>query len=83
MHAAWVAFATTGDPGWPAYELDRRATMRFDLSPVVVEDPGTGSGTSGRAGVDWILRPPHPEGAATGPRPTLEREPEGSGPCVG
>ena len=39
MHTAWVAFATNGDPGWPAYELDRRATMRFDLSSTVVEDP--------------------------------------------
>ena len=23
-------FARTGDPGWPAYEAPRRATMRFD-----------------------------------------------------
>ena len=30
MHAAWVSFATHGDPGWPEYELRRRATMRFD-----------------------------------------------------
>ncbi|HLJ32800.1 MAG TPA: carboxylesterase/lipase family protein, partial [Ktedonobacteraceae bacterium] len=30
MHAAWVAFATTGNPGWSRYDLDRRATMRFD-----------------------------------------------------
>ena len=39
MHAAWVAFATTGDSGWPRYELERRATMRFDLTPAVVDDP--------------------------------------------
>jgi carboxylesterase type B len=39
MHAAWVAFATSGDPGWPAYDLQRRATMRFDTAPVVVDDP--------------------------------------------
>ncbi len=39
MHAAWVAFATTGDPGWPAYDLQRRATMRFDTTPEVVGDP--------------------------------------------
>jgi para-nitrobenzyl esterase len=26
MHAAWVAFVRDGDPGWPAYEPDRRAT---------------------------------------------------------
>lgn len=39
MHRAWVAFAATGDPGWPRYELDRRATMRFDSVSRVVEDP--------------------------------------------
>jgi para-nitrobenzyl esterase len=39
MHAAWVAFATTGDPGWPKYDLRRRATMRFDTTSEVVDDP--------------------------------------------
>ena len=39
MHAAWVSFATTGDPGWPAYDRDHRATMRFDLEPEVQYDP--------------------------------------------
>ena len=39
MHAAWVAFATRGDPGWPRYELSRRATMRFDRTSEVVDDP--------------------------------------------
>jgi para-nitrobenzyl esterase len=39
MHAAWVAFATTGNPGWPAYDLDRRATMRYDTTSEVVDDP--------------------------------------------
>lgn len=39
MHAAWVAFATTGNPGWPRYALDRRATMRFDTTSEVVNDP--------------------------------------------
>lgn len=39
MHAAWVAFATTGDPGWPQYDLTRRATMRFDTTSEVVDDP--------------------------------------------
>lgn len=29
-HAAWVAFATHGDPGWQPYDTDRRATMRID-----------------------------------------------------
>jgi para-nitrobenzyl esterase len=39
MHAAWVAFATHGDCGWPKYDLRHRATMRFDLTSEVVHDP--------------------------------------------
>jgi para-nitrobenzyl esterase len=39
MHAAWVAFAKGGDPGWQRYDLDRRSTMRFDTKQELVEDP--------------------------------------------
>lgn len=39
MHAAWIAFARTGDPGWPRYDLDRRATQRFDTTLEVLDDP--------------------------------------------
>ena len=39
MHAAWVAFATSGSPGWPQFDLKRRATMRFDTKQELVEDP--------------------------------------------
>lgn len=39
MHTAWVNFATSGEPGWPRYELVHRATMRFDLVSEVVNDP--------------------------------------------
>jgi len=39
MHAAWVAFAANGDPGWPKYDRSRRATMRFDTISAVVDDP--------------------------------------------
>jgi len=39
MHGAWVSFATSGDPGWPKYDLDRRATMRFDTASGIVDDP--------------------------------------------
>ena len=39
MHAAWVAFATSGDSGWPQYALSRRATMRFDTTLEVMDDP--------------------------------------------
>jgi len=41
MHPAWVSFITTGDPGWPAYDLARRAVMRFDATSAVVDDPRT------------------------------------------
>ena len=46
MSAAWVAFARTGNPNhkglpkWPAYTLDRRATMVLDNQCKVVDDPG-------------------------------------------
>jgi carboxylesterase type B len=39
MHAAWVAFATTGECPWPKYDLNRRATMHFDIDSKVVDDP--------------------------------------------
>lgn len=39
MHAAWISFARTGDPGWPRYDADRRATQRFDVVTEVVDDP--------------------------------------------
>jgi para-nitrobenzyl esterase len=39
MIDAFVRFARTGDPGWPAYELDRRATMIFDTVSRVESDP--------------------------------------------
>src|SRR6266566_2992301 len=39
MHSAWVSFATRGDPGWPEYDLRSRATMRFDTTSELVEDP--------------------------------------------
>jgi para-nitrobenzyl esterase len=42
MHGAWVAFATGGDPGWPRYDPDRRATMRFDVTSEVVDEPRPG-----------------------------------------
>ncbi len=33
LRDAWVAFATTGEPGWPAY--DSGATRLFDVEPTV------------------------------------------------
>jgi carboxylesterase type B len=39
MHSAWVDFVTKGDPGWPAYDEDSRATMVFDTRSHVESDP--------------------------------------------
>jgi para-nitrobenzyl esterase len=45
MSDVMLRFARTGKPetaalpGWPAYDLDRRATMVFDRTPKVVDDP--------------------------------------------
>lgn len=40
MHAAWVAFAKSGDPGWAAYNTDTRTTRRFATDgPETVDDP--------------------------------------------
>lgn len=39
MHGAWAAFAKTGDPGWPTYDLATRTTMRFDTTSSLVHDP--------------------------------------------
>lgn len=37
--SALVAFARSGDPGWPAFDTDRRATQRIGPFPGVVDDP--------------------------------------------
>jgi para-nitrobenzyl esterase len=45
MAPAWLAFAATGDPNtaaiphWPAYEVETRATMIFDLKSRIENDP--------------------------------------------
>lgn len=39
MMAALLRFARTGDPGWPAYRLPRRATMIFDGVSRVEDNP--------------------------------------------
>jgi para-nitrobenzyl esterase len=45
MHAAWVRFATDGDPGWPAYG-EERVVRRFD-------DPASGH--------DEVVTDPEPQ----------------------
>ncbi len=48
VHAAWLAFVRTGDPNvptnptWPAYDRDRRATMRIDTEWELLHDPMDG-----------------------------------------
>jgi para-nitrobenzyl esterase len=39
MAGAWIAFAKTGDPGWPAYDTTKRPTMVFGLESRVENDP--------------------------------------------
>jgi para-nitrobenzyl esterase len=39
MHRTWATFARTGDPGWPAYDAERRATMTFAERCQLVDDP--------------------------------------------
>lgn len=45
MHAAWVAFARDGAPGWPAYEPERRAVRIFGggTGPGAIEDDPQGA----------------------------------------
>ncbi|MGI5228809.1 carboxylesterase/lipase family protein [Actinoallomurus sp. CA-142502] len=33
LRRAWVRFATTGDPGWPAHRPERRLTRVLDIEP--------------------------------------------------
>jgi para-nitrobenzyl esterase len=39
LREAWTRFATGGDPGWPAYDLDERLTRVFDVEPAVTAYP--------------------------------------------
>lgn len=38
VHAAWVGFICTGDPGWPAYDTTTRTEMRFDAVSATIND---------------------------------------------
>ncbi|MDT0613816.1 carboxylesterase/lipase family protein [Streptomyces lancefieldiae] len=39
FRAAWTSFARTGDPGWPAYDTERRLVQVLDAEPVVAPYP--------------------------------------------
>lgn len=43
VHGAWVAFAITGDPGWPSYRRQDRKVMHFDTVSSVAIDPRAAS----------------------------------------
>ncbi|MFB8347729.1 carboxylesterase/lipase family protein [Streptomyces niveus] len=39
VHETWVRFARTGDPGWDAYDTERRTTMRIGTEWNQLDDP--------------------------------------------
>ncbi|MEU0226345.1 carboxylesterase family protein [Streptomyces sp. NPDC006284] len=39
FRASWTSFARTGDPGWPAYDTQRRLVQILDAEPVVAPYP--------------------------------------------
>jgi len=39
MRREWLGFAAAGDPGWPPYGTEHRATRVYDLQPDVVSYP--------------------------------------------
>jgi len=39
FRSAWTTFATTGDPGWPAYDSERRLVQLLDAEPTVAAYP--------------------------------------------
>ena len=39
MHAAWIEFIRSGDPGWQRYDSEDRATMCFDEPSTLQNDP--------------------------------------------
>jgi para-nitrobenzyl esterase len=52
IHAAWARFITDGDPGWPAYDTDTRATAIFTEKLEVESDP------AGAERLLWAARQP-------------------------
>jgi para-nitrobenzyl esterase len=39
FRSAWTSFAATGDPGWPAYDPERRLVQLLDAEPAVAAYP--------------------------------------------
>jgi para-nitrobenzyl esterase len=55
-HRAWIDFITSGSPGWPRYELDRRTTMSIGDQWEPVSDPFA------RERAAWAASPPSQAG---------------------
>ena len=61
LHAAWGAFAATGDPGWARYEAGGRSAMTFGADgPRLTADPfafarGTWAGLDWQPGTWWAV----------------------------
>ena len=41
MHDVWARFINAGDPGWPVYDIDRRATYCFNEHSALIDDPAS------------------------------------------
>jgi para-nitrobenzyl esterase len=39
VRADWIAFATTGDPGWAPYDVTSRSTRVYDAEPATRPHP--------------------------------------------
>jgi para-nitrobenzyl esterase len=61
MHRAWTGFARTGDPGWRAYDTDRRPTQVYDgvTNPVVDDPDGTERALWGDIRLSSVLGKPN------------------------
>jgi para-nitrobenzyl esterase len=53
LHAAWGAYATTGDPGWPRYTPDTRTAMIFAADGANVADDPFAFPRKTWAGLTW------------------------------
>ncbi len=62
MRAELLAFATTGDPGWPRYRVGQRSTRVYAPAPHVVPYPEEQSRAlwAGRRFEPWSVRAPAP-----------------------
>lgn len=67
MGSAWVAFATTGDPGWPTF--DDGSTMLFDVASRVVDYPERVSREVWRSAPGVLDLPPRADLSARPPSP--------------